>query len=271
MGKRIMKKLIISIFIILFCVCQTSAWVLAPIVGGVEEEATSPCPSYYADAVLSWDGDHTSGVLNACNSAGEAVLFTSSDADISTYGEGGSNALQVDNADEFMHYTQTANQYLAPKTTAQTICMKVYVSAFPDAQAGIFAAGNAGQVDFVRMAYRNQLSTSRLFGYYYVYTGTDQSILADSIPEASWEVIAYSWQVPNDPATTHAVNPGDGAPGWTDGWSAATELLDVMTNNATYISVGEQYYSDPGDTEYYIIDEWAVFNGYQVNCSDYME
>jgi len=261
-----MRKLLIFIFLIFFGFSAYAGFGPQNPTSPAGGAPSSPCPSWYADAnvVLSWDGDYPGSTLTACNSAGTAVVFTSSNADISTYGENGSNALKCDDSLEYMSYQQTAGQYV-DYTADQTICFKVamygpfdnisyyayiYDTGGDDRQRYYFSAGEP--YDIVDDWDTQSASPVTAAGN-------------DYINATPWQVIAYTWDESGD---RHATNTGNqGLLAWPDGWEEDSEALDTMTDNAMYIFFGTNPAGDPGDTKYYIIDAWAVVNGYQFDCS----
>ena len=253
------KNFFILSLITLFLVGPAYAWLN---MGATQSKR----PSYFASAILSMNFEEG---LNAYNSAGERVLFTSSGADIGAYGDGGGQALKYDDVDEEITYTQTGNQYLN-SDVAQTICMKIKVSAPLDTGTRFFDFHYPTGTNFVQC--RIQVAgDERLLCLYGAQMGVLDAY-GDKVGTGTWEVIGYSWTIPGV-SGDHASNSGDhNPPSWADGWDEdADEITQTMINDPTVLMVGGSTENeDPGDTESIIIDEWAIFAGYQVNCSDYM-
>lgn len=255
-----MKKLFIAIILICFGV---TAWAMHPafhqMVGSGE---VGSCPSYHASAIISMDFDHDSGVLNACDSAGDAVLFTDSSSDIGATGET-SNGMTCDDGNEYIYFIGAENLY-ANGTAAQTLCVKIYISGVLDNPSVVTMFRDEEGDDFASMVLApNPAAVSN----YYVESGTDQNAWgAIPIPTPSWEIVGISWDQANN---DHSANSGDQGT-WADGWAEDNELADAMTDNITRLYIGTVGGDDPGDTESFIIDEWAIFSGYEVDCSSYM-
>lgn len=231
----------------------------------VTNNASGDCPSYYADAILSWDGDHSSGVLVACDSSATEEAFTDDGSDISTYGEDNSNAMKCDDSGEDAYLTQSAGEFFDP-TASQTLCMKVKITAELDNYTNIWVARDADWSDYI---YLGEDSSNDFVGS---FTTTSSADYAGGAPVNfnSWLIIGYSWEGASIPTGDHSVNPGDQGT-WADGWEDdAGELNHDMTDQPTLIYFGSVT-ADPGNTEVIYIDEWALFSGYKVNCSDYLQ
>jgi len=258
-----MKRILLIISILLIAVSVSGMM----LIGGKPVTVVSSCPSYYASAILSWDGDHTSGVLNACDSSGNAVLFTDGGANITTDGDGGSYALKMDDAGEDITLTQSVGQYFNEAADV-TLCTKIKVTALPDNTVIIFQVYDAESDDGVNATVR----TDRDINAEYLVeteTGTDgYANSADTFDLNTWEIFGYSWQGSTIPNGALSVNHSENAT-WADGWNSDADIDDAMTDRPIYIKVGSVL-GDPGDTEIIYIDEWALFSGNQVNCSTYM-
>ena len=93
---------------------------------GVTITSTS-CPSYYNTAGVILSMNFENG-LNACDSSGNAVLFTGSGTqDIGAYGQTG-QGMKVDAEGEYITLTQSDPQYV-DATADQTICVKIDLRA----------------------------------------------------------------------------------------------------------------------------------------------
>lgn len=236
------------------------------IIGQEQGSGASPCPSYYASAVLSWDGDHSSGTLVACDSSGNSVTFTDNSSDISTYGESSSNALRTDDNSEFISYTQTGNQYIS-NASAQTLCVRVYVDG-PLDNTTLFMKGRYGNnAEVVALAIDTNAAI-RTLGYY--DWGSTATAFASAVGDTTWRTIGYTYLNPGD-TDQHSTNPGDTAT-WADGWETDDNELTTGSNALTIISIGpdgtSSWSGDPGDTEYILIDDWAIVSGWQVDCEN---
>ena len=263
-----MKKIILTILLLAFCVSISGAGItdqMRRVIAAKNAGApVSSCPSYYASAVLSWDGDHTSGVLNACDSSGNAVLFVDGGSvDISTYGEASSNAIKVDDLNEYMYYTQTSNQYLNP-STAQTICARVYAGAQLTNHGVVVLGRNVG-TEYIG-AYIDNNAGIRVMGYLRATTAEDGAF-GDAIGATTWRTIGYAYDHTN---ADHSANPGDGV--WASTWEDdVDELTEAWAAGMTQIDIGTadwaRDYGDPSTTTYYYIDEWAIVTGYKADCT----
>jgi hypothetical protein len=233
-------------------------------------QPSTNCPAYYASAVLSWDGDHASGVLNACDSVGDAVLLTDSGSDISTYGENGSNAMKIDAKGEGVQLTQSAQQYF-DETGPQTLCFKTYVSAQLDNdRVFLFMSEEDEETNDGVWMFMNGDATESAAGDYQT-EGDDASAYGLPLTYASWIVIAYSFDRPGTADGDHSANPGDQGT-WADGWEDDDTELDSlsMTESPVRLIFGSSDIAAsnaPGDTEYYYIDEWAIVGSYKFDCS----
>ena len=258
-----MKKYLVALMLLFAPNC----WAVSPaILGTVVDDI--PCPSYYASTVLCWDGDHPSGVLNACDSAGDAVLLTDSGSDISTYGEGGSNAMKIDTLGEGVEMEQSAQQYF-DETGPQTICMKIYVSAQLDADAVYLWDFADAERDDTLQGYMKGVANESVSGTYKAEGGSG-SAYGLPLTYASWIVVAYSFDRPGTANGDHSANPGDQGT-WADGWEDDDTELDgvSMVDSPIDLIFGSNDLegADPGDTEYYLIDDWAIVGSYKFDCS----
>lgn len=228
----------------------------------IATDGASSCPSYYASTILSWDGDHATSILTTCDSNGNEVTLTDSGSDISTYGEGSSNAMKCDDASELVTYTQTAQQYL-DETAAQTICLKVYNSCTTrfDNDTKYFRAREAvGPDDFFEM--NNTQATPTLQCIWDTQAAAQEIANGGPVVNNTWHVIGYSW---NQSGGVHSANPGDQGT-WDDGWEEDNDSIGTFTDDLTVLQFGTVS-GDPGDTEYYLIDEFAIVSGYEFDCS----
>jgi hypothetical protein len=227
-----------------------------------DEEVASPagtCPSYYADAVLSMDYENG---LNACNTAGNRLLFADMNSDIGAYGETG-QAMKIDDDGEYIEFTQDANEYFNSNAD-QTMCMKIWVSAQLTNQVSLALLSDS-EVDDGIIMYMST-AASPLIRANYATEGPNVSAEATAIEVAGWRVVSYSWEGGTIPDGDHSANPGDEAT-WADGWEDdAGELDTAMTDAITVLAIGGNW-GDPGTTQYYYLDEWALVDGYKYDCS----
>jgi len=131
-----MKKLILSILFIICLSFQASAWNPMALLTG------SGCgnPSWYADAIISWNGDHCSGTNYWVETDGDSVAAVNTALTISrAYGENSSNGAYITDGDQYLTVTNGANVYLDPDAS-QTIWMRVYMNDTPDGAFPYFEA-----------------------------------------------------------------------------------------------------------------------------------
>lgn len=232
------------------------------------KNVVSPCPTYYASAILSWDGNHTSGILYGCNSAGAAILFTDHGADIATQAGAGcdGNCMKLDDAGEDITLQQSVGQYY-DETADQTICFRTKVTAVLDADVQIFTAFDADGDDGVYSAIRNPADND-ISSSWQVETGTDGYQSGAAMGFNTWEIIASSWGAATNPNGGLSANGGEQAT-WSTGWSTGATIDDAMTDRPIYLRIGS-IDNDPGDTEIIYIDELYLFAGEKVDCSLYL-
>ena len=266
-GLMQVKKLILLIFLLpSLCFGGSVQDAHKAVIARMNVVAASPCPTYYATAILSWDGDHTSGVLYGCNSAGTQILFTDDGADITTDGDGGSYAMKCDDADEDILLTQTVGQYFN-ELADQTLCMKVKVTAELTSDVDLWDIRDAEGDDGLVFRARNPADNDVLAGYL-VESGTDGFYSSAVMDFNTWEILAISWEGTVNPNGALSANSGEQAT-WADGWASSTLIDDAMTDRPINIRVGSVA-GDPGATQIVYIDEWYLFAGKEVNCSNYM-
>jgi hypothetical protein len=230
-----------------------------------DEEVASPagtCPSYYADAVLSMDYENG---LNACNTAGNRLLFADMNSDIGAYGETG-QAMKIDDSGEYIEFTQDANEYVNPNAD-QTMCMKIWVSARLTNQVALSNLRTSDLDEGIQM----YMSTdgSPLIKGYYETAGPNVGAGATAIEVAGWRVVSYSWEGGTIPNGDHSANPGDEPTpdDWPSGWEDDIGDLDTaMTDAITILMIGGAW-GNPGTTQYYYLDEWALVGSYKYDCS----
>ena len=260
-----MKKYLIIPFIVLFAF---SCWAISPAFLGLvgDDSGLGSCPSYYASAILSMDFNHSSGILVACNTAGAEVTFTDSGADIGAYGETG-NGLKIDALNEDIYFDQSGGQYF-DEDADQTICLRIKKTGTPDNETGLWKADDTatGTDDDAQI---NIFTDDALYCHWYTQDGADDAVGGNTIDENSWETIGWSFEGASiDTDADQTANPGDQTP-WANAWEDDVDDLDAMTNAPTRIWVGSNAGGEPTDTTI-IIDSWAIFAGYKVNCSTYM-
>ena len=259
-----MKKLILALLFVTCLSFQASALGPMMLLSGSSAEQSS-CPSYYASAIFSWNGDHTLGHNYACTQDGTPVL---ADADTATthtdYGEDGSVGILIDDVTQSLSWDQTVDQYI-DDDAAQTICLRIKISGVLTANPKIFNSDNGSDV----IAMDIEATTGTVDGYYYVTTGVDVGAKGN-IPTAdgtTWVDVAYSWS-PNGPPMQdgdHSANPGDGV--WASTWEEdAGELDDDQTNDLDNIAIGNPTAENPGAGEYIYITDFAIVSGYQQAC-----
>ncbi len=205
---------------------------------------------------FAWTGDYPSDTDAACDSVGTAVQGTLVNGVISTdYGESGTNGLQIDAASEYIVYTTSADAHFDP-SIAQTVWLRIYVSANPVQNTGIFYA--CGATDCTGVDYINIiiLTTGEVLGSYRNDTISVQNYSASSVSLAAWIDVAYTWDPTNqDHDITHN--------GTT--WSEdVNEITTTSTWDAVRINTGNRSTSSPS-ANYILIDKMAVVNGYRAS------
>jgi len=257
-----MRKLILALFIILGCASLANSGGIISFPGG---GAVSSCPPFYNDTnvVLSWDGEHDDGVLNACDAAGDAVLFTDSSSDIAVYDIGGDSTtakMKMDNTNEKMTYTQTGDQY-AKTGTAQTICIDIYELQEPAADVPIFKAYQATDEANNKMwVYIDSNDPYRIAGGFYG-GGSYNTAFSATFTYASWEIIGYAYDGVN---RDDSANCGDQAT-WQDGWEEDLDEIDDDGTPWDTIEVGSQSV-DPTVADAIYIRKWAIVDEYEFDC-----
>ena len=273
-----MKRLILLLFCLFVLASSSFAWMTLPVVGG----GGGPCPSYYASAILSWDGDHTTSNMTACDSAGDPVPFTLSGATIVS--DTGirlntTNMLKAIDANDYMSINAMSdNVYLSPDAD-QTICMVVKrvsnAEASLDSDVEILHAEDVSTSDTVEF---QLLADDRYRAYLPGVSGGSCHAYGITSVDNAWQIAAYSWQVyDGDPAENHSVNPGDvtyndSNDDWPSVWEEdAADVVSASSSDVNDIYIGA-YGADPDDADlnYILIEEWAIFSGYEQNCADLM-
>jgi len=252
-----MKRLILSILFILCLSFQASAWVPTHVMSGNTSE--SSCPSYYASAIWSWNGDHDSGHNYGCTQAGVADVAETDNVVTGTdYGMGsGDIGMLIDtNANQYLAFTQTANQYVDP-TSPQTICMRVALSGSMTTNVQTFWSGNS--TDQVHMWV--QTTTDVLVAEYDTTDGPDgEAVGTEVTADTTWQDIAMSWDQAND---NISANPGDGV--WASTWEEDTEITSAMTNTLTTFRIGSGATATGVGVTIYVTD-FAIVSGYEQAC-----
>ena len=252
-----MKKLILSILLILCLPFQASAWHPMVVVSGTIEEA-SPCPPFYADSgvVWSWDGQHTSGHNFGCFANGTADEADTDAATTGTdYGEGGADIgiLIADSSDYLAWEVMGA---VIDQDGPQTMCVKAKISATIVGVNVLLARMENGN-DAMRLF----IKVDDIVGGFLTtddpdaYTGEPNLYTA-----GGWQTYAYSWK---DCCT-------DG-----DHWAEADtnddedldELDTAQTNTIAEFTLGNLGMSAPDGGKTVHITKAALVTGYQVDCS----
>jgi len=217
--------------------------------------ASNLCPSYYNTAGVILSMNFENG-LNACDSSGNAVLFTGSGTqDIGAYGDAGGQALKVsDGADNWVTFTQSAAQYVN-EDADQTLCMKVYVTDQLSATTGLARLHDADYSDEIRFELTPDNPAE--LASTYATTGDDEYINETVTTEVTWINVSYSWEGTAIATGGHSTSAG-GA------YDEVVELATGMTDAITILQIGGTY-GNPGN--YFIIDEWALIGSYEFDCS----
>jgi len=242
----------------------------------------SVCPSYYANAILSWDGDHTTSNMTACDSSGTAVTFTNigSTEVVSTTGirTTTTNALKIIDTGQYMTLTGMTDKTYWDLTANQTMCIVAKkVGGEFDANIRYFLVEQTAGENYMEM-WMEDTTNARMYGINATVSGAP-SAYGDGVTQDLWQLTAYSSQPYVDAAVHHAVNPGDvtyndSNDDWDTLWEEdVSEIIDgvgALESNIVRvgIDVGEPHAAD--DTIYLLIEEWALFSGYQADCTDLM-
>jgi len=248
-----MKKLILSILFILCLSFQASAWNPFVVVSG----GGSTCPSWYASAVFSWDGDHSSGTNYGCAADGTPVTGTNSNLTITTaYGESGSNGAHITDVDQYLEFTGYIDD-----ATPQTLWIRIYISAAPAASVCLFDSYVDGN-NFIRgYVQANLIATG---GYNGQSAGEQTATSQTTLTAASWIDIAYSWGT----AAGAGTPTGDHSYYWGGGWQDDdNELGYAMTSTPTEFAIGEHLIGGdpPGGDDYINITQFALVDGYKAS------
>jgi len=224
------------------------------IIGGGVPSGEAPeteCPSYYADAILSWDGDHSSGTNIGCESDEDTVTFTNESATISTtYGEGaGDIGMLIDGSSVGLHLTQTADQYI-DDDGAQTLWARIYMLGTIDAST-IWLGGYYDSTERIRCYLRtnDELRASILAD------GTNYSVNSGTVSYTVWVDVAFSYDFPNDDIAVY--------------YGSWTESLDALTGdfsdklNEVVIGTYGLGGSSPGAGNELYITKYALVSGYK--------
>ncbi len=212
----------------------------------------SPCPSFYASAIFSWDGDHTSGTNYGCETDGDAVQGTNSGLQIDTdNGESGSNGALVDSLNEYLTWTDSGDQYI-DDDSEQTIWMRVYISEAVDDDTSLFESWIDGENRIILLLH----STDTIWGVYEA-DNTYDSTTAGSFPTGSWTDIAISWDYTEDDFSAYEANGG-----WVDD---TNEGFGTMISDLDDITIGENATNmGPAGTGIFIrITQFAIVSGYK--------
>ena len=218
------------------------------------------CPSYYASAILSMNFEEG---LNACDSSGNAVLFTNpGSADIGAYGHTG-QGMKIDAENEIITLTQSAKQYF-DETADQTLCLKIKISEELTNEAYIFEVVDVEDNDQIMVKIADP-NPPDMTGYYNTESDANAAT-GTAIDINTWEVIGYSWEGTGaGVAGDNSANAG-GSATWDDGWeNDADELNESVGESPINITIGGVSWTR--DTETITIDEWALMSGYEADCS----
>lgn len=234
--------------------------------GQVVTSGGTSCPDCYNDAnvVWSWDGDHDDGHNTACDSAGNADLADTDNATTHTdYGEDGSVGMLIEDANQYLQWTQTDGQYL-DEDLAQTICIRCKISGvLTPSQTHMFKSLSA--TDQIRVVIS---SGESVYGFYAPQAGA-VSVVGTKPDTTTWETVAYSWDMPTN--EDHSANPGDAVDpdnDWATTWDPDdNELANTMANFLANINIGNFSDANPGVGEYIYIDRIAIVSGYEFDCS----
>ena len=254
------KKLIIILFILCLPFQASALGPMSYMTGG-----DSQCPPFYADTnvVWSWDGNYPGSHNTACDSAGTPDVADTDSATTGTdYGESGGVGLLIDGVSDYLRWNQTAQQYI-DETSAQTICMRINISATVADYTWIFAAQNVG--DEIEIFLKD---TGVFVGVFNTTDDPDVSEEDAAPPTGSFVTVGYTFQDAGSNGDL-SVNDGNGGGTWSDGWDDDIDGIDsVMTNALDDITIGHYSASngpDAGKTVY--IDKVAIINGYKFDCS----
>ncbi len=257
------RKLFVVLFLLVFCSIAFGGGITdkhKAVIARQNVAGVSPCPSYYASAILSWDGDHTTGTNYGCNTAGDAIEFTNEDTfTISTdYGEGGADKGGfVDGNDTGLTKSQTADQYL-DDDGAQTLWIRAYfdgdVAGNTTIGAGSYATTPAE--DIIRLVLSANTKCRSIF---VANSNTDTIDSAGAVTFDAWQNVAESWDYLGGDLSVYA------AAAWTD---SADVLEDAHANKINELVIGTHNTGSgaPGAGNEIWITDWAIVDGYKTAC-----
>lgn len=249
-----MKKFILLIALLCFI---PSAHADLDEVVGVTIAGGEPCPSWYASAIFSWDGDHPSGTDYGCETDGDAIQGTNSSLEISqSYGETGTYAAKMDSNDEYLTWVDSGGQYI-DVDVAQTICFRAYFSdQAVDGKITYFEAeAETNHYVFMKMSNLNTIT----YGYYKAGAGQAWATYSEGDCTGSWLDVCYSWEAARPDGDSSITINGGGA------WSEDVDSIDWDMNDPNDITLGENVVASdtPDGVEYVYIDHFAILSGYE--------
>lgn len=246
-----MKKFILFLVLLLFpSLCFAATGQIRSVVMMAKAAAAGSCMS--GTYTIAWDGSESTGSDYACDGSGTPLDGTITGAlDInSTDGEGGGDVvLRADAVNEYISWADSGGAKVN-LNGAQTVWVRVYISAAPTGQIKFFNAGydTSNYISF-------NVNTSRQTQSFHRTGATNATIYStNTITVGTWTDVAYAWDRPNQ---SHAVNIGDT-------WKEETnELVTEQTGNATYIRSGADGAFSMAAGENIRVTKFAVVNGYK--------
>lgn len=218
--------------------------------GSATFTALSSCMS--GTYLFAWNGEHASGTGYACEGDGDPVsgTVTGSPTISTAVGEGGADvALMADAVSKYLSWPDSAGARI-DLNGAQTVWMRVYVSATPTGYSRIFTA----EYDSSNYVSIEVTSVREIRGQHKIGATTGQVWGTGSIAAGAWVDIAYTWDRPN---RNHSVNVSGS-------WRAdETELSTSDGADLTSIKIGPYSSFTMPANENTRVTKYAIVSGYK--------
>lgn len=241
-----MKRYLTLALFVLLC----ASWPCHALITGYSRGSGSTCMS--GTYLFAWTGEHTSGTDFACDGASNPLDGTVIGAPVFGigYGEGSPDVgIRSDAVNEYLSFADSGGA-IVDINGAQTVWMRIYVSATPTATTRLFQA-NYDASNFINIVIS---STNRINGFHRIGATQPYALGDTAIANDAWVDVAYSWDFVNK---DHSVN-SDGT--WDDDLDelSATEGPDI-----TSIRVGTYNEFSMPASEYIQVTKIAVVAGYK--------
>lgn len=218
--------------------------------GSATFTALSSCMS--GTYLFAWNGEHTSGTGYACEGDGDPAsgTVTGSPTISTAVGEGGADvALMADLNNEYLTWSDSGGARI-DLNGAQTLWMRVYVSAAPAGSTRLFNA----EYDANNYIGVNLSTSLDVVATHKISATAPTAYGAAAISSGQWVDIAYAWDRPNQ---DHAVN-SNGA--W---YEDANELASSDGTDITAIRIGPYYGFSMPANENVRVSKYAIVPGYK--------